>query len=130
MALLRDYKQWYIEQRFKNGQQWRDTGHLFIRSNGEPILPDGISAWMCKFSKKHNLPQLTLMPSGIRWILDLLITVRTLYPYLNASDMPAPQRRLIFALLSLRRQMRFQASASRIHCLEGADKKQGRFSIS
>ena len=58
MALLREYRRWYLEQRLKNGDRWRDTGFLFVKDNGEPMIPDGITAWLRKFSERHGLPHI------------------------------------------------------------------------
>lgn len=58
MELLRQYRRWYMELRFKNGDRWQDTGFLFVKENGEPMIPDGITAWLSDFSKRHNLPHI------------------------------------------------------------------------
>lgn len=58
MELLRQYHRWYMELRFKNGDRWQDTGFLFVKENGEPMIPDGITAWLSDFSKRHDLPHI------------------------------------------------------------------------
>lgn len=58
MELLRQYRRWYMELRFKNGDRWQDTGFLFVKENGEPMIPDGITAWLSDFSKRHDLPHI------------------------------------------------------------------------
>ena len=58
MELLRQYRRWYMELRFKNGDRWHDTGFLFVKENGEPMIPDGITAWLSDFSKRHDLPHI------------------------------------------------------------------------
>lgn len=58
MELLRQYRRWYMELRFKNGDRWQDTGFLFVKENGEPMIPDGITAWLSDFSKRHELPHI------------------------------------------------------------------------
>ncbi len=58
MALLRDYRQWYTELRFKNGDLWHNTDFLFTKNNGEPMIPDSITAWLRKFSMRHDLPHI------------------------------------------------------------------------
>ena len=58
MDLLRQYRRWYLEQRLKNGDRWHDTDFLFVKDNGEPMIPDGITAWLRKFSKRHGLPHI------------------------------------------------------------------------
>ena len=58
MDLLRQYRRWYLEQRLINGDRWHDTDFLFVKDNGEPMIPDGITAWLRKFSKRHDLPHI------------------------------------------------------------------------
>lgn len=58
MELLRQYRRWYMELRFKNGDRWQDTEFLFVKENGEPMIPDGITAWLSNFSKRHDLPHI------------------------------------------------------------------------
>ena len=58
MELLRQYRRWYMELKIKNGDRWQDTGFLFVKENGEPMIPDGITAWLSEFSKRHNLPHI------------------------------------------------------------------------
>lgn len=58
MELLRQYRRWYMELRFKNGDRWHDTGFLFVKENGDPMIPDGITAWLGDFSKRHDLPHI------------------------------------------------------------------------
>lgn len=58
MELLRQYRRWYMELRLKNGDRWQDTGFLFVKENGEPMIPDGITAWLSDFSKRHDLPHI------------------------------------------------------------------------
>ena len=58
MELLRQYRRWYMELKIKNGDRWQDTGFLFVKENGEPMIPDGITAWLSEFSKRHDLPHI------------------------------------------------------------------------
>lgn len=58
MNLLKQYRGWYLEQRLKNGDRWRDTDFLFVKDNGEPMIPDSITAWLRKFSMRHDLPHI------------------------------------------------------------------------
>ena len=58
MSLLKQYRGWYLEQRLKNGDRWHDTDFLFVKDNGEPMSPDGITAWLRKFSMRHDLPHI------------------------------------------------------------------------
>lgn len=58
IELLRQYRCWYMELKIKNGDRWQDTGFLFVKENGEPMIPDGITAWLSEFSKRHDLPHI------------------------------------------------------------------------
>ena len=58
MQLLGEYRRWYLELRLKNGDRWVNTDYLFVRDNGNPMTPDGITAWLAEFSKRHNLPHI------------------------------------------------------------------------
>lgn len=58
MTLLQEYQQWYQDLRSKNGDRWHDTDYLFVKDNGEPMIPDGITAWLRKFSQRHDLPHI------------------------------------------------------------------------
>lgn len=58
MALLREYRLWYLEQRLKNGDRWQDAGFVFVRDDGRPMNPDSIWSWLQKFSKRHGLPHI------------------------------------------------------------------------
>ena len=58
MALLQQYRRWYLEQRLLNGDRWYDTDFLFVKDNGQPMIPDGITAWLRKFSQRHDLPHI------------------------------------------------------------------------
>lgn len=58
MQLLRQYRAWFYELRFKNGDQWHDTGYVFTRDNGDLMNPDSITQWLGKFSRRHGLPNI------------------------------------------------------------------------
>ena len=58
VQLLKQYRAWFYEQRFKNGDQWHDTGYVFTRDNGDLMNPDSITQWLGKFSRRHGLPNI------------------------------------------------------------------------
>lgn len=91
MQLLRDYKQWYVEQRFKNGDQWHDTGYVFIKDNGEPMHPDSITQWLGDFAKKYDLPH--VYPHKFRHTMASLL-------YFNGLDSVTISKRLGHAKVS------------------------------
>ncbi len=85
MQLLRDYRQWWVELRFKNGDRWAGTDYLFIQDNGKPINPCSISAWVSDFSKRHGLPHIN--PHAFRHtVASVLIN--------NGQDIVTVSRRL------------------------------------
>jgi len=55
MALLREYKLWYMELQMLNGDRWKDTGYLFVKDDGTPIHPDTATQWLRRFAERHNL---------------------------------------------------------------------------
>jgi integrase len=56
MALLKLFKASQAEERLKAGDNWKDTGRLFVTWDGKPMSPDIISSWFPQFLKKHGLP--------------------------------------------------------------------------
>lgn len=58
MALLRQYRGEYAALQLRNGDRWHNTGYLFVRDDGEPMSPDGITSWLRKFSQRHGLPHI------------------------------------------------------------------------
>ena len=58
MQLLGEYRFWYNTQRNSAGDHWQDTDFLFVKDDGTPMIPDGITAWLRKFSERHDLPHI------------------------------------------------------------------------
>lgn len=58
MVLLKKYQSWYLELKFKNGDQWHDTGYVFVQDNGKPMHPDSLTSWLGHFAKRHGLPHI------------------------------------------------------------------------
>jgi len=58
MALLREYRTWYMELQLKNGDRWQNSGYLFVKDDGSPGHPDSINNWIKKFSIRHGLPHI------------------------------------------------------------------------
>lgn len=59
-VMLRQYKLWQSEQRFKAGDKWEEHDRLFTSWNGAPIHPDTVTDWFSKFIKRSGLPYVTL----------------------------------------------------------------------
>ena len=55
---MREYKEWYDDLRTLNDERWCNTDFLFVQDNGEPMNPDSITAWLRKFSTRHDLPHI------------------------------------------------------------------------
>lgn len=58
MQLLGEYRFWYNSQKIQAGDRWQDTDFLFVKDDGTPMIPDGITAWLRKFSERHDLPHI------------------------------------------------------------------------
>lgn len=58
VALLREYRVWQIEERFRLGEYFQDRGFVFTRDDGSPMHPDSATTWLDRFSKRHGLPHL------------------------------------------------------------------------
>lgn len=91
MTLLRKYRVAYMELRLKNGDRWKDTGYLFTKDNGEPMIPDSITAWLRDFSTRHDLPHIN--PHAFRHTMaSVLIS--------NGQDVVSVSKRLGHAKVS------------------------------
>ena len=59
LALLKDWRQEWLELRFKNGDRWRGGEYVFVKDDGSVIHPDSLTAYLRKFSEKHpELPHI------------------------------------------------------------------------
>lgn len=55
--LLREYRAEQEKLRQLNGDRWQnDEGFLFTRDDGRVMHPDSPTAWLTKFSRRHDLP--------------------------------------------------------------------------
>lgn len=53
--------EWRAEQdrlRTVAGPIWTETGYVFTKPDGNPMLPDGITQWLATFSKQNSLPHI------------------------------------------------------------------------
>ena len=57
--ILREYKAYQANMRFKLGSKWHDYDRLFTQFNGKPMHPSTCNSWFKKFLKKHGLPEKT-----------------------------------------------------------------------
>ena len=58
VSLLKDYRVWQIEERFRLGEYFQDRDFVFTRDDGSPMHPDSATTWLDRFSKRHGLPHL------------------------------------------------------------------------
>ena len=95
MEILKDYREWYFQQAFKYGDQWHNTGFLFFRESpghiGEPMNPDGITAYLSDFSEKYDLPHIN--PHAFRHTQASIL-------YFNGVDAVSISKRLGHAKVS------------------------------
>ncbi len=54
IAILREYRDWYLEQREGFGDLWADTNMLFLQESGKPMNPCTVNAWLKKFNLEHG----------------------------------------------------------------------------
>lgn len=59
-TLLKQYRAWQLEEKFKCGDRWEECDRLFTTWNGTPIYPDTVTDWFAKFIKRTDLPYVTL----------------------------------------------------------------------
>ena len=64
IGLLSAYRNWWLQQRLLNGDQWTDTDKLFIKENGGVMHPDSVTDFTKKLLKKYNLPHFS--PHSLR----------------------------------------------------------------
>lgn len=57
-ALLKKYRVWLLEQRFKCGSLWENTDYVFPNKTGGAMRPDNVTIWLSRFSKRHGLPHI------------------------------------------------------------------------
>ena len=91
MELLREYRVWYNEQRLLNGDRWRESGFVFVKETGGPMMPDSVNAWLNKFSKRKGLPP--IHPHKFRHTMASLL-------YFSHADSVSISKRLGHARVS------------------------------
>lgn len=58
MKMLKDYKRWQMQERFRLGAYYINQDFVFSNDQGKPMHPDSITTWMARFSVRHNLPHI------------------------------------------------------------------------
>ena len=58
MELLKEYNDWYLQEKLSLGTYWQDEDFIFVQYNGAPMHPDSVTDYLKKFSKKYGLPHI------------------------------------------------------------------------
>ena len=59
MNLLRQYRNFQLEQRLKLGTAWKNDPYVFLNEEGAAISPNLPYKWFVRFLERHNLPKIT-----------------------------------------------------------------------
>lgn len=76
--LLKEYRRWWVELRFKNGDRWAGTDYLFVQDDGKAMDPNSATRWLARFSERHGLPHIN--PHAFRHTAASAMTQRKLDP--------------------------------------------------
>ena len=58
MLLLKKYRKWQLEERFRLGAFYENRDFVFSKDDGNAMHPDSVTNYFTKFSKKYNLPHI------------------------------------------------------------------------
>lgn len=58
LEVLKAWKEEYDRWKEINGDRWKNSPYVFVREDGGPMHPDGITDWLGKFSKENVLPHI------------------------------------------------------------------------
>ncbi len=89
MALLKEYRKWYLMQVNSYGDLWHDTNYLFFQeksgNEGRPMHPDTVNSYLDSFSNRYGLPHIN--PHAFRHTQASLL-------YFNGIDSVSISKRL------------------------------------
>lgn len=71
MSILKEYRVWWLEQKLKCGDLWKNSDRLFVTWDGQPMFTYTLTNWFPEFLKRHNLPKIT--PHGLRHTMASLL---------------------------------------------------------
>lgn len=57
-SLLRAWQEEQDDMRRNAGKLWKESGYIFTKENGDPMIPDSVTQWLKKFSEKNDLPHI------------------------------------------------------------------------
>ena len=78
VRLLRSVSSKQVEQRLAIGPVWQDTGHVFTRLDGRPVIPDQVSKDFTRLIRGSDLPDMTL--HGLRHAHATLLLSAGVHP--------------------------------------------------
>lgn len=91
ISMLKDYRVWQLEERFRLGEYYQDRGYVFTRDDGAPMHPDSVTTWLDRFSKRHGLPHIN--PHAFRHTMASML-------YFGGMDSVSISKRLGHAQVS------------------------------
>lgn len=56
---LMDYRLQKENEKLRAGNNWSDSGRVFTKRNGDPLIPGTTAIWLKRFTKKHGLRMVT-----------------------------------------------------------------------
>ena len=107
MLLLKQYRAWQTQERFRLGGYYENQDFVFAQDTGKPMHPDSVTDWLKKFSKRHDLPHIN--PHAFRHTMASML-------YFNGVDSVSISKRLGHAQVST-------TSNIYAHIVEEADQK-------
>ena len=107
MQLMKQYRAWQIQERFRLGEYYVNQDYVFAQDNGSPMHPDSVGKWLTKFCKRHSLPHVN--PHAFRHTMASML-------YYNGMDSVSISKRLGHAQVST-------TSDIYAHVIAEADKK-------
>lgn len=90
-ALLKEYRLHNKQLKLLNGDRWHNSDFVFVQDNGEVMNPQTITAWLAKFSVRHNLKHIN--PHAFRHTMASVL-------YYNGIDCITISKRLGHAKVS------------------------------
>lgn len=78
ISVLETMKDYQLTQRLLFGDSWTETGYVFTRPYGRPVIPDEVSQDFQSIVRKANLPHLTL--HGLRHAHATMLLTAGVHP--------------------------------------------------
>lgn len=81
IALLKEYKSWWEENKQSCEGLWQGSNRLFVTWDGRPLYTYALLNWMPEFLKRHNLPKIS--PHSLRHTFASLLAKKIPIPELS-----------------------------------------------